>query len=182
MTHPWVTFFSQTGSEIVRLSNTLNCIPDVIILNSSKRLHSGVCTEFLDNKKLMERLYITQSTPTIEEYLFLIPEQAVVTLHGWLRIIPKEVCESREIYNLHPANLITHPELAGKDPQRRAFEEYYATSGNTIHRCTAQVDGGKIHYVSTVDISNCTTEQGVVNTLKDDAAKLWLQFFDEYVH
>ena len=33
MSKPWITFFSQTGSEIVEISKSLNRWPDVIITN-----------------------------------------------------------------------------------------------------------------------------------------------------
>jgi folate-dependent phosphoribosylglycinamide formyltransferase PurN len=55
---------------------------------------------------------------------------AIVTLHGWLRVIPAYVCERSRIYNGHPGLITKYPELKGKDPQVRAFikEGKYPTS------------------------------------------------------
>ena len=33
---PWVTFFSQTGSEIYKISKKLGRVPDIIVTNKSK--------------------------------------------------------------------------------------------------------------------------------------------------
>ena len=36
ITQPWVTFFSQTGSEIYKISKRINRVPDVIVTNKTK--------------------------------------------------------------------------------------------------------------------------------------------------
>jgi folate-dependent phosphoribosylglycinamide formyltransferase PurN len=101
ITQPWVTFFSQTGSEIYKISKKINRVPDVIITNKTKdkilEINEDLFFEHVD------KIVWLPKKPTIEEYRQAIPKDAFVTLHGWLRIIPPEICKEFEIYNLHPA-------------------------------------------------------------------------------
>lgn len=164
----WVTFFSQTGSEIYKLSNRLERVPDVIITNS-KNIRPEVVDKFGDS------IVYVSSKPTIEDYLKFIPVNSLVTLHGWLRIIPEEICDRYEIYNLHPANLFHNPELKGKDPQKMAYNKKLIFSGNTIHRCTAELDAGEILEHSYTSIEGLTLNETIV-TLHEDATNLWYRF------
>ena len=56
----WVTFFSQTGSEIYKLSNRLGRTPDAIITNSEK-----IRPEVID--KFGDSIVYIGSKPTIED-------------------------------------------------------------------------------------------------------------------
>ena len=69
---------------------------------------------------------------------------AIVTLHGWLRIVPPYVCERSKIYNGHPGLITKYPELKGKDPQEKAFKLKHKTIGCVLHKVSAGVDEGKI--------------------------------------
>jgi methionyl-tRNA formyltransferase len=172
---PWVTFFSQTGTEIYNVSKKLGRYPDVIITNKPFEdlsislnliMHSPNTIIHLDNR------------PSVEDYYKHIPNNAFVTLHGWLRIVPKEICEKFEIYNLHPANLNIHPHLKGKDPQQRAYDEKLELSGNTIHRCTSELDGGEVLLTSAVPIKGLSVDK-VFSKLHDDATTLWYLFLKQ---
>jgi folate-dependent phosphoribosylglycinamide formyltransferase PurN len=173
---PWVTFFSQTGSEIYNISKKLHRSPDLIITN--KQSLEGV------NQNLVHeygaKIFQISKLPSIEEYKHHIPKRAFVTLHGWLKIVPGEICEQYEIYNLHPANLLLHPHLKGKDPQKRAAAEQLKWSGNTIHRCTSELDGGEIKEYSTVLIE-CMTESEIIEKLHKDATNLWFTFLNKHL-
>jgi folate-dependent phosphoribosylglycinamide formyltransferase PurN len=173
---PWVTFFSQTGSEIYRVSKKLNRVPDLIITN--KQTLNGVNTLLKD--EYGARIFQISKTPSVEEYLHHIPENAFITLHGWLRIIPPIVCEKYEIYNLHPANLVHNPNLKGKDPQKMAYEQKLIFSGNTIHRCTAELDAGEIINHSYTSIEGLTLDE-IVRTLHEDATDLWYRFLKKHL-
>jgi folate-dependent phosphoribosylglycinamide formyltransferase PurN len=173
---PWVTFFSQTGSEILNLSQKLERYPDVIITN--KQTLVSVNQELLASLPVTTKLVQTTYFPNIDEYYEHITENAFVTLHGWLRIIPAAVCEKYEIYNLHPANLKLHPHLKGKDPQKRAVAELLPVTGNTIHRCTSVLDAGEIASTSTVNIESLF-EFEAIHKIHEDATNLWYSFLKD---
>lgn len=170
---PWVTFFSQTGSEIYKISKILNRVPDIIITNKpfskSETINSNLLREYFNN------LYFVVSKPTSDDYIKLIPKGALVTLHGWLRIVPPDVCEAYEIYNLHPAPLLKYPHLKGKDPQVKTFSEGLEFSGNTIHKCIAELDAGPVLAQNLVDVKNNTLDEIFVRT-HNAATDLWVDF------
>ena len=112
----WYTLFSQTGSEICEVSKKINRWPDMILCNKQDDLES-INGELFSNAPII----FTGNRPTVDEYLAYIPEDALVTMHGWLRIVPGEVCDRRTIYNGHPGLITKWPELKGKDPQDKAF-------------------------------------------------------------
>lgn len=173
---PWVAFFSQTGSEIYNISKKLHRSPDLIITN--KQSLEGVNQNLIN--EYGAKIFQISKSPTIEEYKHHIPENSFITLHGWLRIVPEEICDQYEIYNLHPANILLHPHLKGKDPQKRAAAEQLKWSGNTIHRCTSELDGGKIMEYSTVLIE-CLTESEIYEKLHKDATNLWFIFLNKHL-
>ena len=118
-TKPWIAFFSQTGGEIADLAKSLGKWPDRIYTNERPdRLRE------IDPRIVENGFFTLNNKPTLEDYeeiLVYFPE-AIITLHGWLRIMPKEVCEKFSIFNGHPGLITEYPELKGKDPQIRAFE------------------------------------------------------------
>lgn len=173
---PWVCFFSQTGTDIYNLSEKLGKLPDVIVTNKQDLTTINPLTY----NKFKDRIVQLPDKPTVEEYKKVIPANAFVTLHGWLRIVPEEICNSYEIYNLHPANLLLHPHLKGKDPQKRACAELLQWSGNTIHRCTAELDAGEIKEYSTVLIEGLL-EFEVYDKLHKDATNLWFTFLNKHL-
>jgi methionyl-tRNA formyltransferase len=174
---PWVTFFSQTGSEIYNISEKLGRYPDIIICNKPK-------DDLSINLNLLmhtpNSIVYVESRPKLEDYYDLLPKNAFVTLHGWLRIIPKEICERYEIYNLHPANLAHNPELKGKDPQKMAYDKKLIFSGNTIHRCTAELDAGEILEHSYISIEGLSIDEVFVE-LHKDATNLWFNFLKKHL-
>lgn len=173
---PWVAFFSQTGSDIYNLSEKLGRSPNIIVTNKQDLTNINPLTY----NKFKDIIVQTSLNPTVEEYKKVIPKNAFVTLHGWLRIVPEEICNSYEIYNLHPANLLLHPHLKGKDPQKRAAAELLQWSGNTIHRCTAELDAGEIKEYSTVLIEGLL-EFEVIDKLHKDATNLWFNFLNKHL-
>lgn len=172
----WVTFFSQTGSEIYNLSQKLDRYPDIIVTN--REISNGINKSLLKTLPINTQFIAIPNKPTLEDYHSIIPDNSIVTLHGWLRIVPAEICEKYEIYNLHPANLLLHPHLKGKDPQKRAVAELQKWSGNTIHRCTAELDGGEIIATSKVLIENMF-EFEAIHEIHKDATELWFNFLKE---
>lgn len=123
-TRPWIAFFSQTGSEIVKVSKLLGKEPDLIITNERpehlRTVNEGITVYVeLPNK------------PTLDDYDLILRayDNPIITLHGWLRVVPEEICNQYEIYNGHPGLITKYPELKGKDPQERAWEGNYKTAG-----------------------------------------------------
>jgi folate-dependent phosphoribosylglycinamide formyltransferase PurN len=165
----WVALFSQTGSEICQVSELLGRYPDLIISNA---------TDFIKiNDDLIGKapMIFTEKKPTVEEYLQYIPEDALVTMHGWLRIVPSEVCEKRNIYNGHPGLITKYPELKGKDPQLKAYKMELKTSGCIIHKAIPEVDSGEIILEKEVSIEGLWLSE-VIEKLHDTSIQLWVKF------
>ena len=167
---PHIALFSQTGSEIVNIAKTSNKWPDVIVTNDRPTYKRQIHVEIKD------KVTIVENRPTTETYnsIFSRFENPVITLHGWLRIIPEEICKQYEIYNNHPGDIEHFPELKGKDPQKRAYDLGLSTSGNTLHRVTPDVDSGKVIASTMVNIEGLSLSE-VFHTLHYDATQLWLK-------
>lgn len=182
---PWICFFSQTGSEIYNLSNALGIYPDAIITNKpnlegiNKELLS--VTQFREHKLNKTILHFVPVKPTANDYIGILKsfQKPAITLHGYLRIIPKKVCEEYEIYNLHPGLINKYPELKGFNPQERAFKENYKLAGCVIHRVVPEVDAGEILLSQGVSIEGMNQNQ-VYEKLHDTAFDLWKSFFTGY--
>ena len=135
----WVVFFSQTGTEIVDIAESLGRWPNKIITNERPEHLRKI------NDKLLEReITYLPNKPTADDYDVVLQDNALITLHGWLRVMPPSICNKYLIYNGHPGLITEYPELKGKDPQVRAFEEKYPMAGAVIHKVTAEVDEGKV--------------------------------------
>ena len=171
----WVALFSQTGSEIYQVSERLGVFPDQIICN-------GQDFDKI-NKDLIgcAPIHFTDSKPTVEQYFELLPEDALITMHGWLRIVPGEVCENRNIYNGHPGLITKYPELKGKDPQKKAVQLRHATAGCIIHQATAELDGGPIVAESKeVSINGWYEDESwVIQKLHNISVNLWVDFLKD---
>ena len=169
----WIALFSQTGSEIYQVSERLGRYPDMILCNKQDDFESI-------NQNLLDKATIifTDKKPTAEQYLHYLPEDALVTMHGWLRIVPGEVCENRTIYNGHPGLITKWPELKGKDPQKTAFYSRHETAGCVIHEAVAEVDAGKIHKEGSIEIKGLPLDQ-VYSKLHEVSVNLWEEFLRE---
>jgi folate-dependent phosphoribosylglycinamide formyltransferase PurN len=138
----WIAFFSHTGTEIYNICRSIDRFPDLLITNNT-----------LDsiNKNLIESIDVTtvDSKLTGKDYSNILgsPNDVIVTLHGWMRIVPADVCDVYETYNLHPGLISRYPELKGKDPQHAAFssrKHRYQDVGCVIHKVTPELDSGEI--------------------------------------
>ena len=167
----WIAFFSQTGSEVNEVSKRLNRCPDVCYTNQPD----------LDkvNSELKQRCSVVSlcSIPTEYQYIHSIgyPYNTIITLNGWLRIIPKKICSVYEIYNGHPGLITKYPELKGKDPQQKAIDLGLKISGCVIHRVAAEVDSGVILASREVTINGLSSDQ-VFKTLHNTSIDLWVEF------
>tara|TARA_B100001093_G_scaffold104826_1_gene97082 strand:- start:1539 stop:2066 length:528 start_codon:yes stop_codon:yes gene_type:complete len=173
---PWIAFFSQTGSEIANLSEQLGRWPDVIVVNERKV--ERVIDSRLQNKKVV----FVSNRPTESELINILQwfETPIITLHGWLRIMPPEICETYEIYNGHPGLITTYPELKGKDPQVRAINAGYKVLGCVLHKVSAGVDEGEI-ILSDSFSSKGLVESDIFRILSETSLKLWSNFLKDKI-
>lgn len=182
---PWVTFFSQTGTEINNLCKALEIYPDAIITNrhTTEDINPELIatSTFREHKLNRTTWYMLPQKPTLQSYQEILShfENPVITLHGYLRIIPKEICEKYEIYNLHPGLIDKFPSLKGFNPQERAFREKYDLAGCVIHRVVPEVDAGEIMMSQGVSIKNKNLNE-VYSTLHEVAFDLWKSFLTGY--
>ena len=168
----WIAFFSQTGSEIADIADSIKRWPDVIITNDRPEHLRTV------DERIAKQGYFTWSNkPTEDEYIELLEAypDALVTLHGWLRIVPEYVCERSKIYNGHPGLITKYPELKGKDPQVRAFELKHNTIGCVLHEVVAGVDEGKVIAEERVNAFGLDLEN-TFRILRDRSLYLWVNF------
>jgi folate-dependent phosphoribosylglycinamide formyltransferase PurN len=174
----WVVFFSMTGSEIYNISKKIERIPDIIITNKPKDKFLEIKPELFE--EYGDRFVWLSKKPTVEEYIQAIPSGSFVTLHGWLRIIPPEICNIYEIYNLHPApiHLEGYEKYKGKDPQVRIFEDKAKYSGNVIHECIAELDAGKILAKNQFLVRGLDLDM-VFKVTHAKAAELWCTFLED---
>jgi folate-dependent phosphoribosylglycinamide formyltransferase PurN len=175
----WIAFFSQTGSEIVELSKSLGRKPDLIVTNNFEekiKYHSGVkelgVTLMSAKHDLLMNYFRDQSV--------YYTDQTIISLHGYLRILPPDICEQYEIYNGHPGAITIFPELKGKNPQEKVWleNEKYNIIGSVVHRCTAELDAGDI--VKSVMVRNrCYSRDEVYASLKMTSLSAWDFFMKE---
>ena len=147
-----VAFFSHTGSEIKALID-LGVVPDVVVTDNNtvyedlKYYFDGIGVEFW--------LIAEPKVFPVQTYDIILQEDDIVTLHGWMNIVPADVCERYNIYNGHPGHIVMYPELKGKDPQERAFNniDKYEFVGCVIHEVTAGIDEGAVVVVAEQRVS-----------------------------
>jgi len=166
----WIALFSQTGSEIVELCKQLNRKPDLILTNNFEITTGikdlGVEVKCAKHSELMDFLLNQQ---------YLNVNNITITLHGYLRIIPPNICSRYKIYNGHPGLITAYPELKGKDPQVRAWSGNYKWIGCVIHKVTEGVDEGPIEEQSGVPNKTTSLEE-MYGLLKEMSLYLWVKF------
>jgi folate-dependent phosphoribosylglycinamide formyltransferase PurN len=139
MANKWITFFSQTGAEIADLSESIGRWPDLIITNKRPDHLRTI------DPRIVEYGYTeVPNKPTVSDLDAVLQDNAIITLHGWLRIMPEVICNKYLIYNGHPGLITKYPELKGKDPQVKAHKLGHEVAGAVIHKVTAGVDEGRI--------------------------------------
>ena len=176
METPWIAFFSQTGGEIADISKSLGRWPDLIITNERPEHLRTI------DPRIEKQGYFTWANkPTEEDYIATLEKypDAIVTLHGWLRVVPAYVCERSKIYNGHPGLITEYPELKGKDPQIRAYEGIkagkYNTAGAVIHKVTAGVDEGRVIMEEYFNAQEVELDE-LFRILRDRSLFMWTNF------
>ena len=167
MANKWITFFSQTGAEIADLSENIRRWPDLIITNKRPDHLRTI------DPRIVEYGYIeVPNKPTADDLDAVLQDNAIVTLHGWLRIMPEVICNKYLIYNGHPGLITKYPELKGKDPQVKAHKLGHEVAGAVIHKVTAGVDEGRIIMEEYFNATQLDLD-GLFRILRDRSLYMW---------
>tara|TARA_A100001201_G_C4068393_1_gene194966 strand:+ start:74 stop:610 length:537 start_codon:yes stop_codon:yes gene_type:complete len=173
----WVALFSQTGSEIVDLSTKLNRKPDFVITNANlDKVNPNIEVDFRVNNDEAKTLDI------LEDIQF-DKKDTLITLNGWLRIVPPDKCKMYNIYNGHPGLITKYPELKGKDPQKRAWKNIasYAKIGSVVHKVVAEVDAGEIIVEKSARTRDVLNIDKTYDTLRKTSFDAWMEFLKEHL-
>lgn len=167
----WIALFSQTGSELVNIMTKTGMTPGLILTNNLRQ------DKYKIHPDLNRGRVVSMSHNEIMDTL-RHTSPITVTLHGYLRILDADVCHTHSIYNGHPGLITKYPELKGKDPQLKVWQdmEKYPIIGSVLHRVTPDVDEGPIEYSYSVP-NQCKSLDELFLTLKDTSLYTWLQFF-----
>lgn len=172
----WIALFSQTGSEI----NSLTKTPDLIITNNMD--YDGPLQNVVQIEKAEDVYSYLIAMTQSKEFLESIDEPVIITLHGWLKIVPGDVIEQLPpIFNGHPAPITLYPELKGLDPQVRLWEglktDEFKCIGSVIHEVTASVDEGTIMFMNTMYTKPASFED-MDTQLRKMSRSLWELFLE----
>ena len=170
----WIALFSQSGSEIVELSRRLGVVPFVVYTNNV-----NMETWHPDMVDLPTVKIVGKPSQIVD--MLMNRECSLVTLHGYLRILPEEVCNLHNVINGHPGDIIKYPELKGKDPQKKALELGLPSTGVVIHKAVAEVDAGEILEHGTYDIPADISEEQLILNLKELQLRLWVNYLKDKV-
>ena len=173
---PWVAFFSQTGTEIVEITESLGVDPDIIVTNERPADLRTINPRIYKSQKIV----VVPNKPTEEEIEEILRyyDNPIVTLHGWLRIMPPAICEKYTIFNGHPGLITKYPELKGKDPQVKAHKLGHEVAGAVIHKVTAGVDEGPILMEEKFNAFQLSLDD-LFRILADRSLYMWIKFLEK---
>ena len=179
----WYSLFSHTGKETETVAKLC-------------RRNAKLCDVLTNNMRYQGGLKQAQKMSGDDIHAWLmtpgnVRPESVVTLNGYMRILPKEVLDYLKgigcgVYNIHPAPITIYPDLKGKDPQERLFEGIrsgkYAYIGAVIREVDEGIDTGKILLQCTMFPSVVFTKDYIYDTLAKIGVDLWCRFFKEEVY
>jgi len=185
----WVAFFSQTGSEIVNISRAIDRWPDLVVTNKQdeKTTHVELVKRVrLENTKLItlpewpKEIDYTRAADTLN-YSILNEkwqDEVLITLHGYLRILPPDFTKSSNIFNGHPGAIHIYPELKGLNPQKKAWNKNHIRVGCVIHKVIPELDDGPIVEKCLIN-NNFETFIDFVDALHVASSELWINFLND---
>lgn len=191
----WVAFFSQTGSEIVNVSKAIDRWPDVFVTNkqNAKEVNKDLLSVVESGRSYptgVNRYIILPDRPKEIDYLKVADilgysildekwqDEVLITLHGYLRILPPDFTKSSNIYNGHPGLITKHPELKGLDPQKKAWNESHIRVGCVIHRVIPELDSGEVVAEKMIH-NNFETFVDMLDALHVASSELWINFLND---
>ena len=185
----WVAFYSQTGSEIVNVSKAIDRWPDLVVTNKQDDKTTHV--ELVQRVRQGDTKLVTlPAWPKEIDYLKAADKlgfsilreewmnEVLITLHGYLTILPPDFTKSSTIYNGHPGAIHIHPELKGINPQKKAWKENHIRVGCVIHKVTPELDDGPIVEKCLIN-NNFETFIDFLDALHVASSELWINFLNE---
>lgn len=173
----WIAMFSQTGSEIVNIIKELGKKPDLVVTNNTEEDKYKIHPELRSTVGVMMYAHHDILMNYFRNQNIYSQENTLITLHGYLRIIPPDLCEKYTIYNGHPAAISLYPELKGKDPQIRTWQknDEYSIIGSVVHKVVPEVDAGDIE-VEEYIVNDAKSLDDVYELLKVTSLESWVKF------
>lgn len=180
----WVALFSKSGSEILSLINHFGFAPDLIVTTKTQEEFSQLD---LSGAVHIDSVKFLSKECRVKEYIDILtgadinPGWDVITLHGFLKIIPSRIVNRYPMINLHPGLISKYPELKGLNPQKRllenidGFEEY----GCVLHEVIKDVDEGRIISESSRRIHEMISEDEIWDGFSEMALKLWIEYLTD---
>lgn len=175
----WGALISQTGSEIIAISQETGFLPGLIVTNRLAKIPQ-------ENLEIFGRYGVTIKTiplkPSLEDYCFAeLLDKELITLHGFLRIIPVEFFDRYQgkIYNGHPALITRYPELKGFNKQEdiAGNQEKYPLCGSVVHEVIPELDSGEV--IIAIEIQNTAqTIDQAYKLLRGTSLDTWKFFFN----
>lgn len=178
----WGVLISQTGSEVIAISENTGFLPSLLITNNLTKIPPRNLEFFGENNVEVKTI---PWIPTVEHYLAPeILEKRLITLHGFLRILPPSFFEvfRGKIYNGHPALITKYPELKGFNKQEdiAGNQEKYPICGSVIHEVIPELDSGEVLVVSetlntanNIDEAYALLRETSLDTWKFFLTKVW---------
>lgn len=170
----WIALFSHSGAELSWVIKGLDDIePFAIFTNQTDR--NKIVDDLRDN-------VVIASHPEIMDEIMTIAKNTdrdiIITLNGYMRIIPPEIINlpNVKIYNVHPGDIITYPELRGADPQQKALDLKLPSTGVVIHEVDEGVDTGPILSLVKYNINQYISIDTLIADLRVISIKMWIEF------
>ena len=178
----WAVLISQTGSEVIAISEILGILPSLIVTNRVTKISEKNMEIFGKNNV---EIVVLPNKPTLDQYLRSgLLEKELITLHGFLRIIPEGLFPhfKGKIYNGHPALITKYPELKGFNKQEdiAGNQEKYPLCGSVIHECIPELDSGEVVVVHGT-VNTAKTVDEAYNLLRETSLKSWETFFKSWL-
>ena len=178
----WGVLISQTGSEVIAISEKLGILPSLVVTNNITKISPRNMEIFGENNV---EICTIPSKPSLVNYLRTrINLKKLITLHGYLRILPSDFFHylEGEIFNGHPGLITVYPELKGFNKQEdiAGNQEKYPICGSVVHKVIPELDSGEVVVVhGTANTANTVDEAYAL--LRETSLKSWETFFKSWL-
>jgi folate-dependent phosphoribosylglycinamide formyltransferase PurN len=172
----WLALFSMTGSEIAKLTRELGRGPDSIITDNVDEKDYTIHDDIKDLQCLIKQSFKTNAKDKVKLYEKFLEGYDLITLHGWLNIVPPAICKKYSILNGHPGLITRYEDLKGKDPQFKAWTRLkrYEYMGSVVHKVVPEVDSGEIVAVAEVPVVEGKSLDDVYGILANTSKLAWI--------